>query len=136
MALTNRILSFGAPRQFPYNSGVTANWNRLEDALGSAARIPELLRALADPEKERRVAARFELSARVWYGGQVTPASVEVVGPLLALAADPALPEREEVLLLERRIALGLHEGLEGEALRDVGLPDTQAQLGDWLFGE
>ncbi len=98
-------------------------WPTLTHAYGSAADVPDLLRALASGDPDEREAALSELHGSVWHQGTVYPATPHVVPFLLELLAEPELEGKAGLLHYLGQLARGEAEepGLAarvGEAVR------------------
>jgi HEAT repeat protein len=91
-------------------------WSELEHAYGSAADVPDLIRALRASDPEARKKARWHLYGNIFHQGTRYEASAYAVPFLLELLADPATPERTEILDLLTSLAIGYDESW---------LPDT-----------
>ncbi|MBL9102210.1 MAG: tetratricopeptide repeat protein [Myxococcales bacterium] len=85
----------------------TVDWNALTHAYGAAADVPDLLRALADPDRQVRKDAYWELYGNIFHQGTRYPATAPAIPFLLELLADPATPDRHELLLLVTHLVTG-----------------------------
>jgi tetratricopeptide (TPR) repeat protein len=85
----------------------TVDWTALTHAYGAASDVPELLRALADPDRQTRKDAYWELYDNIFHQGTRYPASAPAVPFLLELLADPATPDRHELLMLIAHLVAG-----------------------------
>jgi len=85
-------------------------WAELEHAYGSAADVPDLIRALRAADPDVREKARWQLYGNIFHQGTRYQASAYAVPFLLELLADPATPERTEVLALLTSLAIGYDE--------------------------
>ncbi|MFI0451905.1 HEAT repeat domain-containing protein [Actinomadura sp. 6N118] len=84
------------------------DWAGLHHAYGSAEGIPATLRALRSPSSDERKEARDDhLWNCIWHQGTRYPASAAAVPFLVALAADPATPDREEIVFLLMMLSVG-----------------------------
>ncbi|KAB2366227.1 HEAT repeat domain-containing protein [Actinomadura montaniterrae] len=86
------------------------DWAGLGHAYGSADDVPDLLRTLQAPGQEDRQDALHMLYASIYHQGSRYPASGAAVPFLLALAADPATPDRDDLLYLAAGMAIGFDE--------------------------
>ncbi|WP_243775720.1 HEAT repeat domain-containing protein [Actinomadura nitritigenes] len=86
------------------------DWSGLRHAYGSADDVPGLLRTLRTPDQEERQEALHTLYASIYHQGSRYPASGPAVPFLLALAADPATPDRDDPLCLAAGMAIGSDE--------------------------
>jgi hypothetical protein len=85
-------------------------WAELEHAYGSAADVPDLIRALRAADPEARKKARWHLYGNIFHQGTRYEASAYAVPFLLELLADPATPERTELMGLLTSLAIGYDE--------------------------
>ena len=85
----------------------TVDWNALTHAYGPADDVPELLRALAAADRQARKDAYWELYGNIFHQGTRYPATAPAVPFLLELLADPATPDRPELLLLLTHLVTG-----------------------------
>ena len=83
------------------------DWAALRHARGPATDVPARLRALAGEDRETRRRARAALTASLCHQGARWPASAAAVPFLLGLAADPRVPDRDEVVRLLAHLAVG-----------------------------
>lgn len=84
------------------------DWAGLRHAYGSAEGIPAALRALRSSSSgERREAMNERLWHSIWHQGTRYEATVATVPFLVALAADPATPDREEIVYLLTMLSVG-----------------------------
>jgi len=89
----------------------TVDWASLEAAMGTAEKVPVLVRRLLEPKKQARRFARQQLEDLLLHqGGAIHPATVEVVPFLLELALDDATPDRGPLLVLLADLVTGDHE--------------------------
>ncbi|GID96595.1 hypothetical protein Adi01nite_60070 [Amorphoplanes digitatis] len=89
-------------------SGVA--WAELEHAYGSAADVPDLIRALRADDPAARQKARRGLYGNIFHQGTRYEASAYAVPFLIELLADPATSERDEILGLLTSLAIGYDE--------------------------
>ncbi len=90
-------------------------WHTLEHAYGRADDVPGAIRALLDPDPDRRTAALDELTTTIWREGVVYPATAPAV-PFLAEAAlsrDVEPRTALHVALLLAWVADGSGEGVD-----------------------
>jgi HEAT repeat protein len=85
-------------------------WAELEHAYGSAADVPDLIRALRAAEPQVREKARWHLYGNIFHQGSRYEASAYAAPFLLELLADPATPERTAILDLLTSLAIGYDE--------------------------
>jgi hypothetical protein len=85
-------------------------WAQLEHAYGSAADVPDLIRALRAADPKVRANARWELYGNIFHQGSRYEASAYAVPFLLELLADPSTPERTAILALLTSLAIGYDE--------------------------
>ncbi|GAA0473505.1 hypothetical protein Aca07nite_56700 [Actinoplanes capillaceus] len=83
------------------------SWDRLHHAYGIADDVPDMLRALRDPDPEIRGDALGGLHATVLHQGTRFEASQEVMPFLVTLIDDPATPDRGDLLQLLTGLAIG-----------------------------
>ncbi|WP_238011806.1 HEAT repeat domain-containing protein [Dactylosporangium sp. AC04546] len=104
------------------------DWASLRHAYGSAADVPAQLAVLASPDEEERHAALGELFTNIVHQGRRFEASAHAVPELLTLVADPAVPDRDFVLVLLGQLAIGSAEGWLPLGLQPGGLVDPAAR--------
>jgi hypothetical protein len=121
------------------------DWAAVRHAYGPATDIPELLSLLESEHKSDRDHAMYEFHGNVWHQGTRYPASVAIVPFLAALAANPAIYERDRIVHLLRDIALGYdHQFLPGgvdiasrrqefERLRRLTIEDREREFHEWV---
>jgi len=85
-------------------------WAELEHAYGSAADVPDLIRALRAADPAVRKKARWRLYGNIFHQGTRYEASAYAVPFLIELLADPATPGRSEILGLLTSLAIGYDE--------------------------
>ena len=86
---------------------VGPDWAATYHAYGPATDIPNLLHMLESNELSDRQDAMWELCGNVFHQGTRYPASAVIVPFLVALAANPAIHDRDEIIGLLCHIALG-----------------------------
>lgn len=86
------------------------DWRRLSHAYGSAADVPDQIRALRSPDRQVREAALDRLYGNIFHQGSRYEASAYAVPFLLELLADPATPDRDALLHLLTSLAIGYDE--------------------------
>ena len=84
------------------------DWTSLQHAFGSAADVPDLLRALLSEDARVRDDARSELYGNIWHQGTVYEATAYAVPFLFRLALTTSTPDRVDVVSLIGAIAEGL----------------------------
>lgn len=82
-------------------------WASLTHAYGTAEDVPDLLRGLRSADAEVRRAAVDELYGNIFHQGSRYEASAYAVPFLLELLADPATPDRSELVRLLSCLAVG-----------------------------
>jgi HEAT repeat protein len=82
-------------------------WERLHHAYGTAADVPDLLRALRSPDDDTRHQAHYRLRGNIYHQGTRWEASSHAIPSLVRLADDRATPERGLVVRLLRLVGLG-----------------------------
>jgi hypothetical protein len=85
-------------------------WAGLSHAYGSAADVPESLRGLASADAERRDKASWALYGNIFHQGSRYEATAYAVPFLLAMAADPGMPDRPGIVRLLGALAIGYDE--------------------------
>ena len=85
----------------------TVDWNALTHAYGPAGDVPGLILALTAADRQARKDAYWELYGTIFHQGSRYPASAPAVPFLLELLADPATPDRHELLLLLTHLVTG-----------------------------
>lgn len=88
------------------------DWAGLNHAYGSAADVPEQLRALRATDPDLRQQALYDLYGNIFHQGSRYEASAHAVPFLLNLAADADTPQRSEIVLLLAGLAIGYDEAL------------------------
>lgn len=83
------------------------DWSALTHAYGPAVDVPELIQALTDPDPETRADAYWELYGTIFHQGTRYPATAPAIPFLLELLADPATPDRHDLLLLLTHLVTG-----------------------------
>ncbi|GIE34500.1 hypothetical protein Ait01nite_075450 [Actinoplanes italicus] len=97
------------------------DWAALRHAYGSAEDVPGHLAALRSPDEDERRESFGELYASITHQGNRYSASAAAVPSLLELAADSAVPDRDLLLYLLGRIAVGTDAAwLPGGVRRDA----------------
>ncbi|WP_141309692.1 HEAT repeat domain-containing protein [Streptomyces spinoverrucosus] len=86
------------------------DWAGLEHAYGDADDVPGQLSALCGPDAEERKKALHELYGNIFHQGSRYEASAAAVPFLARMAADPSVPDRDEVLELLAALAIGYDE--------------------------
>src|SRR4051812_31650827 len=82
-------------------------WRTLYHAYGSAADVPDQLRALRSADRDVRQKAQWHLFGNVYHQGARWDASPATVPFLVALVAESTTPDRPGVLDLLVSIAIG-----------------------------
>ena len=85
-------------------------WAELEHAYGSAADVPDLIRALRAADPRVREKARWNLYGNIFHQGTRYEASAYAVPFLIELLADPTTPDRSAILSLLTSLAIGYDE--------------------------
>ncbi|MGI5176540.1 hypothetical protein ACQEVZ_09455 [Dactylosporangium sp. CA-152071] len=118
-------------------------WERVYGCDGTSEHVPALLEALTAAEPETRARARNELSAHLYHQGTRWQASAVVVPFLVALADDPATPDRADLLRMLRKVAIGDHrdDALPFDAraaypAADAVTDEQLLRLNLWLTGD
>ena len=84
------------------------DWAGLRHAYGSAEGIPAALRALrSSSSDERKEALTERLWHSIWHQGTRYEATAAAVPFMVALAADPATPDRKEIVYLLMMLSVG-----------------------------
>ncbi|MWA03892.1 HEAT repeat domain-containing protein [Actinomadura sp. LD22] len=121
------------------------DWAGLGHAYGSADDVPDLLRTLRAPGEEDRRHALHMLHASIYHQGSRYQASGPAVPFLLTLAADPATPDRDDLLYLAAGMAIGFDEShlpsgvdiaawrREVARLRSSDPADAERRLDAWV---
>ena len=127
------------------SEAVGPGWAATYHAYGPAIDIPSLLHLLESNELSDRQDAMWELYGNVFHQGTRYPASVVIVPFLVALVANPAIYDRDEIIGLLCHIALGydhahLPSGIdivsERKALeerRRLDVEEEKRKLNDWV---
>lgn len=85
----------------------SVNWASLRHAYGSADDVPDLLRALASRDEDKRKNAIDELFGNIWHQGTVYPATAAAVPFLYELLNAPNVPAKSDIAGLLACIAAG-----------------------------
>lgn len=83
------------------------DWNALTHAYGPAGDVPGLIQALTAADRQTRKDAYWELYGTIFHQGTRYPATAPAVPFLLELLADPATPDRHDLLLLLTHLVTG-----------------------------
>ncbi|MFF5258969.1 HEAT repeat domain-containing protein [Actinomadura viridis] len=86
------------------------DWASLQHAYGPAEDVPDLLRALASESASERDKAMHELYGNIFHQGSRYEATAHAVPFLAALAADPRVQDRADIVRLLSAIAIGYDE--------------------------
>ena len=97
------------------------NWARLNHAYGSAADVPDQIRALRSPDTEARAQALWQLYGNIFHQGSRFEATSYAVPFLLEILAAPGTLDRAQLLELLAAIAIGYDE-----SWLPTGLPITE----------
>lgn len=94
------------------------DWGSLNHAYGAAADVPDLLRALASPERKVRSRALYGLYGNIWHQGTVYEATAYAVPFLIELLREAMVQDKAEILGLLQAISRGssyleVHQDLE-----------------------
>jgi hypothetical protein len=115
----------------------SVDWGSLTHAYGTAEDVPELLRALRSDDEEERREAMYELCGNIYHQGTRYEATAHAVPFLLELVADPATPDRTEVmhLLTSMAIGSGYQHAADGYPIAEIrervaSVPETVRR--DW----
>lgn len=74
-------------------------WNKLEHAYGPAIDVPDLIRALASPDKELRDETWYTLHGNLWHQGTIYEATAFAVPFLVGLLDGETVPEKYRILI-------------------------------------
>ena len=92
----------------PFESDLQAiSWHDLAHAYGPAHGTPDWIRGLRSDNKETRQYAIEQLSVSINHQGSVYPASLAAIPFLQALVRDESVQDRQDIILLLLRIAVG-----------------------------
>ncbi len=83
------------------------DWAALQDAYGSAAEVPNRLRALQSDNDAVRSGAMNELFGSVWHQGSIYSASAQVIPFLVELLGAPEVKDKSSIIALLASIAGG-----------------------------
>ncbi len=84
------------------------DWQHLTHAYGPATDVPDLIRALASPEKSMRDQALYELHGNIWHQGTVYEATAYAVPFLIRLLTYESVEDKAGILALLSCIAIGI----------------------------
>ncbi|WIG61353.1 MAG: hypothetical protein OJF49_004101 [Ktedonobacterales bacterium] len=109
------------------------NWNGMEHAYGPAADVPDLIRALASPDVEKRNEAMHWLYGTIWHQGTVYEATAYAVPFLIELLQEPEVQDKDAILSLLAHLANGssyldVHQDFYPER-DEQGTPEFDEQL-------
>ena len=76
------------------------DWEKLTHAYGSAADVPDMIRALRSPNREVREAAEHAAYGNIFHQGTRYSATPHAIPFLIELIADPGTPDRAGLLAL------------------------------------
>lgn len=76
------------------------DWAELTHAYGDAQDVPEMIRALASRDRERREWAYHSAYGNIFHQGTRYSATPPAIGCLIELAAEPTTPDRSRLLAL------------------------------------
>lgn len=85
----------------------TIDWTVLQDAYGSAAQVPNRLRALLSNDDAVRSEALIELFGSVWHQGTIYSVSAHVIPFLVELLSAPEVKDKPSIVVLLANIAGG-----------------------------
>ncbi len=83
------------------------DWNALTHAYGPAGDVPGLIQAIAAADRQTRKDAYWELYGTIFHQGTRYSATAPAVPFLIELLADPATPDRHDLLLLLTHLVTG-----------------------------
>ncbi|MFI7130030.1 hypothetical protein ACIBQ1_30345 [Nonomuraea sp. NPDC050153] len=121
------------------------SWAKLKHAYGRATDVPGQIRALASADEGERQKALSALYGNIFHQGTRFSATPHAVPFLARLAADPATPDREPILVLLASLALGYEEGHlpegvgiarwreESAAVQSRSKEEADAHLQQWV---
>jgi hypothetical protein len=111
-------------------------WNDLTHAYGSAAAVPDLLRALrtAAPDLHGDDSPLWQLFGNIWHQGTVYEATAYAVPFLIELAADRQTPDRVGILSLLAEIARGTsYHDVHGNRSNDPDFEANRSRELSWV---
>jgi hypothetical protein len=82
-------------------------WAQLQDAYGSAADVPNQIRALVEEDAEARNAAFESLFSSIWHQGTVCEATIHALRFIIEILRTDSCPDRNSVVLLVSCIIAG-----------------------------
>jgi len=82
-------------------------WAQLQDAYGSAADVPDQIRALVEEDANARNAAFESLFSNIWHQGTVYEATIHALPFLIEILRTDACPDRDSIVLLVACIIAG-----------------------------
>ncbi|WP_425395318.1 HEAT repeat domain-containing protein [Aeoliella sp.] len=125
------------------DSLVTIPWADREHAYGPATDVPDLLRALLDPDPKVRSETLHALYGNVFHQGTRFPAAVDVVPFLIELCASEEVPERADLLQYWGRLIMGYFsiqerpcwgDGKQIHHYGEVRTPDVEEATGEYVI--
>src|SRR5450755_1873395 len=92
-------------------------WAQLQDAYGSAADVPNEIRALVAEDADARNAAFKALFSNIWHQGTIYEASIHALPFLIEILRSDSCPDRNRLVLLVSCIVAGhgyweIHESI------------------------
>src|SRR5262245_1577841 len=111
-------------------------WGKLTHAYGSAADVPDLLRALrtASPDLRGEDSPLWHLFGNIWHQGTVYEATAYAVPFLIELAVDRRTPDRVGILSLLAEIARGnSYRDVHGNLLNESDFHEKLSTELSWV---
>lgn len=111
----------------------SVNWKEIEHAYGPAEDVPDLIRALASDNPDKRENARTDLWGTIIHQGTVCSATAHAVPFLLELLASPLIKDKPHLLVLVASLACGSsYLDVHQDLFEDVPSNKEDMQKPEW----
>lgn len=89
-------------------------WVELSHAYGTAIDVPDQLRAVLDPDAEKRRSTFYSFTCNLFHQGSVYSATVPAIGVLQKMLRYKEVPDKAKILDILLAFAVGFPEDIEG----------------------
>lgn len=96
----------------------TVDWSQLDHAYGTAANIPELIRAIASSRGARQDSAIDDFANNICHQGSAYAATVPCIPFMCEIISNPRIPRRHRLVSLLLTIAVGLDSDMLHDGTR------------------